>query len=69
MASGEHWSGGTRQVDFFDIKGVAQRVCETALVESRTEPHNERWLVPGQSAAVMANGTRIGSIGPSGARR
>jgi phenylalanyl-tRNA synthetase beta chain len=63
MAGGDHWSGGTRQVDFFDIKSVAERVCETALVESRTEPHSEKWLVPGQSAAVMANGTRVGSIG------
>jgi phenylalanyl-tRNA synthetase beta chain len=62
-AGGDHWSGGSRDVDFFDIKGVADRICEVARAESRTEPHRESWLVPGRAAAVLSNGTRIGVIG------
>jgi phenylalanyl-tRNA synthetase beta chain len=63
IAGGDHWSGRGREVDFFDIKGVADRICEAAGVPSHTEPHDERWLVTGRSAAVMANGARVGVIG------
>ncbi len=59
----EHWSGGTREVDFFDMKGVVERLCEALRVETRTEPHREAWLAPGRAAAVMTNGTRIGVLG------
>jgi phenylalanyl-tRNA synthetase beta chain len=59
----EHWSGGAREVDFFDIKGVVQRLCEAVRVVTRSEPHREPWLAPGRSAAVMTNGTRIGVLG------
>ena len=62
-AGGDHWSGGAREVDFFDIKGVAERVCEAVRVESRAEPHRETWLVPGRTAAVMCNDTRLGIVG------
>jgi phenylalanyl-tRNA synthetase beta chain len=62
-ASSEHWSGGARDVDFFDMKGVVQRVCEAVRVETRSEPHREPWLAPGRSAAIMTNGTRIGVLG------
>ncbi len=63
VAGGDHWSGGTREVDFFDIKGVAERICEAVRVESHTEPHREKWLVPGRTAAVISNGTRVGVVG------
>ena len=63
VAGGDHWSGGARDVDFFDIKGVAQRICEAVQVESQTEPHREPWLVPGRAAAVVSNGTRVGVVG------
>ena len=62
-AAGEHWSGGARDVDFFDMKGVVERIGEALRLAVRTEPHRERWLVPGRSAAVMTNGTRIGVVG------
>src|SRR5207342_2759341 len=32
-ASGEHWSGGAREVDFFDIKGVVERVTESLRLD------------------------------------
>ncbi len=62
-AVGEHWSGGARDVDFFDMKGVVERVAAALRLEVTTEPHQESWLVPGRSAAVIANGTRIGVLG------
>jgi phenylalanyl-tRNA synthetase beta chain len=60
----EHWSGGAREVDFFDVKGIAQRVCQALRVDAlRAEPHTETWLVPGQSAALVHGGTRVGVLG------
>lgn len=62
-AGPDHWSGGARDVDFFDIKGVAERICQVVRAVIRTEPHQERWLVPGRTAALTTNGTRVGVIG------
>lgn len=63
-ATGEHWSGGTREVDFFDIKGLAERVCEALRIEgTRAEPHGESWLAPGRSAAIVRSGARVGVLG------
>jgi phenylalanyl-tRNA synthetase beta chain len=60
----EHWSGGAREVDFFDVKGVAERVCEALRVDGvRTEPHSETWLMPGRSAALLHGDRRVGIIG------
>jgi phenylalanyl-tRNA synthetase beta chain len=66
--SGEHWSGGARDVDFFDIKGVAEHVCDVLGVAVRAEPRRETFLVAGQAATIVAaegpeNGTRIGFAG------
>jgi phenylalanyl-tRNA synthetase beta chain len=69
VASGDHWSrlrnasAGQGDVDFFDIKGVAERICETFRLDARTEVHNEPWLVAGRSAAVIAGDVQVGSIG------
>ena len=63
LAAFEHWSGTGREVDFFDIKAVVERVCEVAGVAIDTTPHHAAWLVPGRSAAVSAGGTRIGILG------
>jgi phenylalanyl-tRNA synthetase beta chain len=63
LAASEHWSGTGREVDFFDMKAVVERVCEVAGVAVDTTPHQARWLVPGRSAAITANGTPIGILG------
>ena len=34
-AARDHWSGGTRDVDFFDMKGVVERVCRGAARRRR----------------------------------
>ena len=62
-AIGTHWSGGARDVDFFDMKGVAERICDALRLDIGTEPHREAWLAPGRSAAIVSNGTRIGVLG------
>jgi phenylalanyl-tRNA synthetase beta chain len=69
---GDHWSGGTRPVDFFDIKGIVERVCEGLQLTTRTEPHREPWLVDGRAAAAVADGTRVavfGQLAPAIAER
>jgi phenylalanyl-tRNA synthetase beta chain len=61
---GDHWAGGTRPVDFFDIKGVAERILSALNVEASAEPISEAWLAPGRAAALTHdNGTRIGHLG------
>jgi phenylalanyl-tRNA synthetase beta chain len=60
---GDHWAGGGREVDFFDIKGTVDRLCAALRLETRTDPHQTAWLVPGRSAVVTAGGQRIGILG------
>jgi phenylalanyl-tRNA synthetase beta chain len=62
-ATPEHWSGGGRDVDFFDMKAIAERVADALRIEVKTEPHREDWLMPGRSAAVNTNNARIGVLG------
>jgi len=62
-AHGEHWSGGARDVDFFDMKGVVERIGDALRLEVVTEAHREPWLVAGRSAAVVAGGARVGVMG------
>jgi phenylalanyl-tRNA synthetase beta chain len=61
---GDHWSGGGRDVDFFDMKGVVERIAQALRVDVRTEAHREPWLVPGRTAAIVDGaGTRLGVVG------
>ena len=63
LAAQEHWSGGAREVDFFDMKAVVERVCEVMGVSVEAVPHQERWLVPGRGAAAVAVGTAVATFG------
>jgi phenylalanyl-tRNA synthetase beta chain len=59
-----HWSGGTRHVDFFDVKGVVERLCDALGVPARFEPAREPFLAADQAAAVLTpSGRRIGVVG------
>jgi phenylalanyl-tRNA synthetase beta chain len=51
--SGEHWSGGGREVDFFDVKGLVERLCEVAGAPVRFEPSSHPALVGGHTANVV----------------
>jgi phenylalanyl-tRNA synthetase beta chain len=60
---GDHWSGGTRPVDFFDIKGVADRLASSLTLAVSTAPASLGWLAPGRAAALTHNGTLVGHVG------
>ena len=63
LAASEHPSGSGRDVDFFDMKAVVERICEVVGVAIDTTPHHAGWLVPGRSAVASASGTRLGILG------
>ena len=48
-----HWSGGSRPVDFFDLKGLVDLLAKALEVPVRFAPTDEPFLVPGQSAAIL----------------
>jgi phenylalanyl-tRNA synthetase beta chain len=61
-ATGEHWSGGAREVDFFDVKGIAEQLCDALGVMVRCEGLREPFLVAGRAAAiVVADGPQRGA--------
>ena len=68
----EHWSGGARRTDLFDIMGVVERVCDAFGVAPTFEPATLSWLAPGAAAAVRgapvnapgsATGSLLGHVG------
>ena len=65
----EHWSGGAREVDFFDVKGVVEQVCaRRSASPCASNRRREPFLVPGQAAAIVvadgpARGARVGLAG------
>ena len=67
-AAGDHWSGGAREVDFFDVKGAAEHLCDVLEVPVRFEGVRTLFLVAGQAASiVVADGAErdapIGLVG------
>jgi phenylalanyl-tRNA synthetase beta chain len=45
----DHWGGGTRPVDFFDMRGVAERISSAIGLDVRTEPAERVGRVPPKS--------------------
>jgi phenylalanyl-tRNA synthetase beta chain len=62
-ASVGHWSGGARDVDFFDMKGLVEGLGVLVRLELTLAPQQASWLVPGRSAAVVAGETPVGLVG------
>jgi phenylalanyl-tRNA synthetase beta chain len=67
-ATGEHWSGPTREVDFFDVKGLVEHVCGAVEVPVRIETARLPFLVAGQTASVVveagpSKGVAVGFMG------
>ena len=62
-ARSEHWKSGASDVDFFDVKGVVERLCEVLGIAPTFEAISLSFLAPGQAAAVLVNGARIGVLG------
>ena len=47
VATVDHWSGGGRPVDFFDVKGVVERLLDAFGIGPQFEPLQRDDLVPG----------------------
>ena len=67
-AAGEHWSGGAREVDFFDVKGAAEHLADALGVGVRVEAIREPLLVAGQTGSILVasgpeRGARVGVAG------
>ena len=58
-----HWSARPRAVDFFDVKGAVERLCEALGLGGQTAAVQEPWLVPGRSAALVVDGRRVATFG------
>src|SRR5207248_1271274 len=63
-AGSAHWGASPRLVDFFDVKGLAERIGE-ALQADFTFEHAPvpAYLVPGRAAVISSGGRRIGVVG------
>jgi phenylalanyl-tRNA synthetase beta chain len=59
----EHWSGGAREVDFFDIKGVVELACAALAGPARVAPSAQPFLVPGQAAEIFVADKSVGVVG------
>lgn len=62
-AVAEHWSGTTREVDFFDAKGIVERLVDALRVQVRFEPLSTPFLVRGRAAEVRAGDKAVGLVG------
>ena len=51
-AEAPHWSRPARAVDFFDVKGVAERLCGALGVPADFAPADRAFLVAGRTAEV-----------------
>ena len=60
---GDHWAGGTRPVDFFDMKGIVSRIGEAIGLHLTADATQRDWLMPGRAAALLDNGTPLGVVG------
>ena len=63
-----HWSGGSREVDFFDAKGLVEELCGALSVPVVFTTTSEPFLEAGQSASVVvadgpSRGSAVGVIG------
>ena len=62
-ASPEHWSAKGRDVDFFDVKGVAEQICATLDVAPEIVVATRPYLVPGRTAELHVEGKTLGVLG------
>ncbi len=58
-----HWSGGQRPVDFFDAKGVIERVGEALGLAFHCQVATRPWLVPGRTAGIRVSNIEVGAFG------
>ena len=59
----EHWAGGRRDVDFFDAKGIVERVCRGLGARITIGQSAVPYLVPGLAAVVEGANGPVGVLG------
>ena len=59
----EHWSTTGRDVDFFDIAGVVERLCDALGSPPRLQAGAAPYLVEGQAARVLTGDVTVGLVG------
>jgi len=63
-AGGGHWSGARRNVDFFDAKGMVERIGEALQTPVTFSAESlPGYLVRGRAATVASATRRVGSVG------
>ena len=62
-ATPEHWSAAPREVDFFDMSGVVERLCDALGAPVRLKAGAAPYLVEGQAAMVLAGDLPVGLVG------
>ena len=62
-AANEHWKDGVRDVDFFDVKGVVERLAEAVGVTPGFSPAAPPYLAAGHGAAITAGAAPLGVMG------
>ena len=63
LATPYHWSGGRRDVDFFDVKGTVEQIGRLLGVVPAIAPGAPPWLVAGRAAEVRVGETVVGCVG------
>ena len=60
-----HWSAAPRPVDFFDVKGAVELLCDAlGVTDVDSAPADDvPFLVPGRAAEVRSGRTRLGVLG------
>ena len=59
----EHWSNRSRDVDFFDIKTVSEKICEVLGTQAQIKPAHKEWLASERSVTLLQNGAELGVFG------
>ena len=59
----EQWADGPRAVDFYDAKGDVESLLALSGREAEFVPVAHPALHPGQSAAIVQHGERVGVVG------
>ena len=57
LATPDHWSGGRRDVDFFDVKGVAEQLGAMLSVSPRIAAATRPYLVDGRRPSFVSAAT------------
>jgi phenylalanyl-tRNA synthetase beta chain len=63
LATADDWSGQRRNVDFFDVKGVADLLGQVMGVELSIDAAAPDYLVEGRRASILIDGAPAGVLG------